>query len=200
MRSPVDTTAAVPVPLSTLEEETGLPDKTVRRVKNPVGSIKRLSAAVVVNHRRIAGPKPAYQALSAEEMAQISALAKEAMGYSQDRGDSISVANAPFSIEEHEPVPEVPLWKEPENIALALDAGRILLGVLVVAYILLGLVRPLLRSLAEAPRYEPAPEALPHAEGAGGEHTQRLASARQLAKADPKVVANVVKTWVSADE
>jgi flagellar M-ring protein FliF len=177
-------------------------DKTVRHVKSPVGVVKRLSAAVVVNHRKVAGPKPAFQPLTEAEMAQINSLAKEAMGFSQQRGDSISVANAAFSVEEREPAVEVPLWKQPENIALAMDAGKVLAAVVVILYILLGILKPVLRALAEAPALAPAQAALPETVGeqAGADHVKRLQQARQLAKSDPKVVANVVKTWVAADE
>ena len=125
------------------------------------------------------------------------------MGFSQPRGDSISVANAPFNIEEREPALEVPLWKQPENVALAMDAGKVLAGALVVLYILFGILKPVLRTLAEASAHAPAAAAgLPEMIGEQGvaDHTKRLQQARQLAKSDPKVVANVVKTWVAADE
>ena len=188
-------------------------DKTVRHVKSPVGAVKRFSAAVVVNHRAApakpaagaaagAAAKPATQPLTEEEMAQITALAKEAMGFSQARGDSINVVNAPFSKEEREVPPEVPAWKQPENIALAADGGKLVAVALVILYILFGVVRPLLKSVAETPRMGPltAGELADQLEeDAGPAYAQRLASAKQLAMKDPKRVADVVKTWVSAN-
>ena len=64
-----------------------------------MGTVKRLSAAVVVNYRREADKdgKPAYKALSEVELAQITSLAREAMGFNQERGDTLNVVNAPFS-------------------------------------------------------------------------------------------------------
>jgi flagellar M-ring protein FliF len=177
-------------------------DKTVRHVKNPVGQVKRLSAGVVVNHRK--GEKGASKPLTPEEITQITALAKEAMGYTQARGDTLNVANAPFSVDEQEAAPELPMWQQPENVALARDVGKGLLIGAVFLYILFGVIRPLVRTLSTAPRLEaanvaslPAPSdedrpALVQAD--------RLSAAKQLAKSDPKMVANVVKSWVGADE
>jgi flagellar M-ring protein FliF len=178
-------------------------DKTVRHVKNPVGQVKRLSAAVVVNHRKT-GEKGASKPLTAEEISQITALAKEAMGFTQARGDTLNVANAAFSVEELEAAPEVPMWQQPENVALARDIGKGLLIGALFLYILFGVIRPLVRTLATAPRMEPANmAALPDAAEESTPalvQADRLTAAKQLAKSDPKMVANVVKSWVAADE
>ena len=182
-------------------------DKTVRHTKNPVGAVKRLSAAVVVNYRR-SGDAPVakgtFKPLSAEEIAQITALAKEAMGYSQSRGDTLNVANAVFNVAELEAVPELPFWQQPENVSLARDLGKGLLIGALFLYLLFGVIRPLVRTLSSAPRLEPANMAsLPQPLGAERPalgHADRVTAARQLAKNDPKMVANVVKSWVSSDE
>ena len=177
-------------------------DKTVRHVKNPVGQVKRLSAAVVVNHRK--GDKGSSKPLTPEEITQITALAKEAMGFTQARGDTLNVANAPFSVVELEPAPEVPMWQQPENVALARDVGKGLLVGAVLLYILFGVIRPLVRTLSTAPRLQPANMASlpsPSEEDAPAVvQADRLTAAKQLAKSDPKMVANVVKSWVGADE
>ncbi|MGE5027465.1 MAG: flagellar basal-body MS-ring/collar protein FliF, partial [Betaproteobacteria bacterium] len=95
-------------------------DKTIRHVKMPVGSVKRLSVAVVVNHKKVVGKdgKVSAKPMTAAEMAQISNLVKEAMGYRQDRGDTLNVVNASFSVAAEE-IPETPLWKDPATISLA---------------------------------------------------------------------------------
>jgi len=73
-------------------------DKTIRHVKASQGRIKRLSVAVVVNHRtardqegKAGKPTP----LSAQEMTQINSLVREAMGFNQPRGDTVNVVNRP---------------------------------------------------------------------------------------------------------
>jgi flagellar M-ring protein FliF len=57
-------------------------------------------------------------------MEQINALVREAMGYSKERGDSLNVVNAAFNEPVVEPVAELPMWKQPENISLAKEIGK----------------------------------------------------------------------------
>jgi hypothetical protein len=62
------------------------------------GTVQRLSAAIVVNHRRATDKgKATLTPLPEEELAQLTALAKEAIGYSKERGDTFNVANAAFT-------------------------------------------------------------------------------------------------------
>ena len=66
------------------------------------------------------------------------------------------------------------------------------------------MIRPLVRTLSTAPRLQPANMASlpsPSEEDAPAVvQADRLTAAKQLAKSDPKMVANVVKSWVGADE
>ncbi len=188
-------------------------DRTVRHTKIPVGAIKRLSAAVVVNHRKVvaADGKSSFEPLKKEDIEQIQALVREAMGYKTDRGDTLNVANAVFSTEEREVIPELPIWQQPENIALAKDLGKGVGAALLILYVLFGLVRPTLRKIS----VQPEPPALT-AEAAGGAGAaaatladgsgtydappaNRLEAARLLAQQDPRVVANVVRNWVGKE-
>lgn len=178
-------------------------DKTVRRVSTPVGAVRRLSAAIVVNHRKTtdAEGKVSSTPLKKEEIEQLTALAKEAMGFTENRGDSLNLANAAFSSEEREMPPALPMWQQPENIALAKDVGKGLGAVLLILYVMMTIVRPLIRQLSSP---APAPQLLP-SQGAEGEDgvsytpgaVNRLDNARQLAQQDPRVVANVVRNWVA---
>ena len=67
------------------------------------GDIKRLTVAVLVNERQIVkedeeGEKTfTYEARSEEELEQIAALVKSAVGYSEDRGDHVEVKNMKFA-------------------------------------------------------------------------------------------------------
>lgn len=204
--------AAAPVNLrkdSTVNYEV---DKTIRHTRQQVGSIKRLSVAVVVNHRKItdSAGKTSFKPLAEAEMQQINGLVKEAMGFNQERGDSLNVANSAFTAGEAEAVlPEIPFWKRPETFILAKEVGKHLLIAAVVLYLLLGVLRPLLKHLAQArdraaliPALEAdggmAVESAGQQAALGYEHKLQLA--KQMARQDPKVVANVVKNWVSGDE
>ncbi len=182
-------------------------DKTIRHVRQPVGGIKRLSVAVVVNYRNEtdSAGKLSHKPLAAEELAKINDLVKEAMGYNKERGDTLNVANSPFSAVEREVVPEVPFWKQPSTLVLAKEVGKHLLIAAALLYLVLGVLRPLLKNLAEArpPALLEGPiegEAPPAGRLGNAGYEQNLQMAKQLASKEPKIVASVVKDWVSGDE
>ncbi|MGQ0509192.1 MAG: flagellar basal-body MS-ring/collar protein FliF [Betaproteobacteria bacterium] len=184
-------------------------DRTVRHTRQQVGTVKRLSVAVVVNHRRVHAaadakaakePKASNAPLPEEEMKQITALAKEAIGFSQQRGDTLNVVNAAFNVETVDPLPEAALWEQPDTVAFAKEVGKHLLALVLALYVVLGVLRPMIRRLAELP-----PEPEPAADAADLAHppaaqAERLQAARLLARQDPKVVANVVKSWVAGND
>jgi flagellar M-ring protein FliF len=180
-------------------------DKTIRHVKSPVGSIKRLSVAVVVNHKKSTGKDGKINAkpLTGAEMTQISNLVKEAMGYRQDRGDTLNVVNASFSVVTEE-IPAVPIWKDPATISLVKDVVKNLLIAGIVFFIVFKVLRPLLRELSTPP--PPPPPMARNAEGEGFAiaptlgYEERLRSVKELAKQEPKVVATVVKDWIGGNE
>ncbi|WP_370868182.1 flagellar basal-body MS-ring/collar protein FliF [Sulfuriferula sp.] len=195
-------------------------DKTIRYVQQPMGGLKRLSVAVVVNFRNTTDKKGKVisRPLTVAEKTQITDLVKEAMGYNQQRGDTLNVVNSPFAGTEKELIPDVPLWKQPETIQLAKDIGKYLIAIAVLLYLFFRVLKPMLGKLsadADARAALPAPDAddvvhLSHM-SADGElmeltthgvlgYQQNLEIAKQLAKQDPKVVANVVKTWVNGNE
>ena len=73
----------------------------MRVTRNATGTVKRLNAAVVVNHRSVtdAKGKTTVTPLSAEELDKLTALVQESIGFKQDRGDSVKVINAPFNVD-----------------------------------------------------------------------------------------------------
>jgi flagellar M-ring protein FliF len=192
-------------------------DKTVRYVQQPMGGVKRLSVAVVVNYKKDVDKagKPIVRPLTDAEKAQITDLVKEAMGFNRDRGDSLNVVNSPFAGVEPEKIPEVPLWKDPQMIDLALQAGKYLLAGIVLLYLFFGVLRPTLRKLVAPPVPSAAALEGPAADDdaivqlssnaspdnvnelAVPNFTSNLELAKRLSRDDPKLVANVVKTWVS---
>ena len=184
-------------------------DNTIRHVRQPIGGIKRLSVAVVVNYRKDvdSAGKVSRTPLAAEEITKINDLVKETMGYNKDRGDTLNVANSPFSTVEREVIPEVPFWKQPATFVLAKEVGKHLLIAGAVLFLVLGVLRPLLKNLAEARPGRALPEGAIDGEatvavrrqGNAG-YEQNLQMAKQLANQEPKIVANVVKDWVSGDE
>lgn len=208
--------AAAAAPLNTHKESTVNyeVDKTVRYVQQPMGGVKRLSVAVVVNYKRElnGAGKMVSRPLTDAEKTEITELVKEAMGFNKDRGDTLNVVNSPFAGIEKEIVAEVPLWKRPEALEMAKQGGKYLLAGLVLLYLFFNFLRPTLRKLtspAPAALPAPAPDAVVQLSGAAPSATpaqlprnyqNNLELAKQLARDDPKVVANVVKTWVNANE
>ncbi len=187
-------------------------DKTVRVVRAGTGVVKRLSAAVVVNHRSEtdAKGKTTVVPISEQQLEKMTALVRETIGFSQERGDSVNLMNAPFAQEKIE-LPDVPLWKQPEVVEVARSfawpLGTLLLAVLV----LFGVIRPALKSLTEPKRpqldamlsEEPdRPQlAAPEAEQAAGPTPgeKALEDARKLTRDNPAAVAGIVKGWISGE-
>ena len=183
-------------------------DKTIQHTRANAGGIKRLTAAIVVNHRRQVDKdgKATTAPLSEKDMGEINALVREAMGYSKERGDSINIVNTAFNEPEKVAVAETPFYRQPDNIQMAKDAGKYLLFALLIGYLYFGVLKPMLNKAIESvPAPEPVP-ALPGVDEAallGGPQPGQgdaLQAARRLAREDPKIVANVVKSWVTKDE
>jgi flagellar M-ring protein FliF len=190
-------------------------DKTIRYVQQPMGGLKRLSVAVVVNYKHETGKagKVTIKPLSDDEKMQITNLVKEAMGYNKDRGDTLNVVNSLFASPD---VEEIPFWKRPETmVEIAKEAAKWLAFGIFALWIFFSVLRPLWRRLKDSiippqPQIEEV-EGEPigdedvvvdlshHAEPVGEvppSYQDNLDAAKKLAREDPKVVANVVKTWV----
>jgi flagellar M-ring protein FliF len=193
-------------------------DKTTRWTRNASGTVKRLNAAVVVNHRSSVDPKgkTISTPLSADEIAQLTALVEQGIGFNKERGDSVRVINAPFL---SEPVPAAeaqPLWTQPWLQDL-LRAGAAPFALALVALVIVfTLLRPALRQVLAPPppalgaQLDEVVEggtALPGAAAStdavpmltGPDNSARLEQMRQMAKDNPAAVANVVRGWVNGE-
>jgi flagellar M-ring protein FliF len=185
-------------------------DKTVKYVQQPMGGLKRLSVAVVVNYKKVVGKdgKVSMKPLSDAEKTQITELVKEAMGFDKERGDSLEVVNSAFAGAEKEIIPETPVWKRPDVLRTAMGFGKYAIGGAVLAYLFFGVLRPLLKRIGKTfEPQEPVEDAVVHlshdVEPMGSKprtYQDNLDAAKQLAKNDPKMVANVVKAWVGTNE
>lgn len=192
-------------------------DRTISHSRLPVGNIKRLSVAVVINNRSVTdakgnvSPKPFTPA----EQAQINNLVKNAMGFNAQRGDSLNVLNSAFNEVPEAVVPELPWWKQPENIQMAKDGLKYLLISAAGLYLFFGIIRPAFKTLA-ASLVPPVP---PQVEGELVNEEDELANARkekehqtkqadmsyetslkaakEIANQNPKIVASVVQEWVN---
>ena len=188
-------------------------DKTVQHTQQSTGNIKRLTAAVVVNYRKKIDESGliTYEPLTSEEIKEINNIVKETMGYSEKRGDSLTVSNTLFTIED-EKLLDTSFWKDPDSMLLASEVGKQLLIAAIVLFFIVKILRPFLKSLTQQ-SIPASPEKLN--DGNQLNHIQEqmdgeairalqksifegnLKKARQLAIDQPAIVANVVKDWVS---
>ncbi|MDR0304014.1 MAG: flagellar M-ring protein FliF [Chitinispirillales bacterium] len=76
-------------------------DKTVEHIIHEIGTIKRLTAAVMVDGRYSRGEKGAriYSPRTPEEITSFETMVKNAVGYDLTRGDQVSVINVQFDDE-----------------------------------------------------------------------------------------------------
>lgn len=174
-------------------------DRTISHVKDPVGSLRRLSVAVVVNYRNVDGE---MVPLEPAEMDKLNELVRQATGYSAERGDSISVVNSAFSAE-----PPLPVWQDPVYLNYAIELSKYLVIAFGI-YLLWRLIlrRIIMESQAAQARREAElmqeKEAREQAETAArlaaemSRYEDNLTAARTLATKDPRAVAMVLRAWM----
>lgn len=195
-------------------------DKTVRVVKGATGVIKRINAAVVVNNQVTTDEKGKVTStpLTDAQIEKMSALVRETVGFSKDRGDSVNLMNAAFAPVKNEMV-DVPLWRQPEVLDMARSFAWPLGTLALAALVLLGVIRPAMKTLLQAPTLmasdaESRGNQLDTIEGDEPERPQlagpsepalasaaetRLEDARKLTRDNPAAVANIVKAWMNGE-
>jgi flagellar M-ring protein FliF len=192
-------------------------DKTISHTKRNGAAIKRLSAAVVIDDRTTVDEEgeTVREPLSEDEITRITNLVKEAIGFNAERGDSVNVINQSFTLP---PAPEEIPDPSMFSGAGVWDMAKQALAIAAVAFLIFGVLRPVLRELAAKGRAAPL-HALPQGAGqmaedqltlsggmrpaglpaGGGGYESNLNAARTLASQDPKRTAQVVRNWVGAE-
>jgi flagellar M-ring protein FliF len=199
-------------------------DKTVKVTKGAVGVIKRITAAVVLNNQTGVDAKglPTSVPLTEAQLEKMTALVRETVGFSQDRGDSVNLMNAPFAPEKVE-ASDTPVWRQPEVQDLARSLAWPLGTLGMAALVLLGVIRPAMKALNQPPQViteleesadlaqldaleNDQPER-PQLTGPSSANSTleptaaelRLEDARKLTRDNPAAVANIVKTWINGE-
>ncbi|PHM65230.1 flagellar M-ring protein FliF [Xenorhabdus stockiae] len=192
-------------------------DRTIRHTQLQAGGVERLSVAVVVNYATVQGENgPETQALTPEQLSQIESLTREAMGFSADRGDSLNVVNTPFN-NTAEVIETLPFWQHPVLLEKLLELGRWLLLALVAWLLWRKMIVPQIarkraaeKAALEAQKKQNKPATESNAEmdekvrrqlarqRVNAEiQSQRI---RELAEKDPRVVALVIRQWMSNEQ
>ncbi|MEH6566111.1 MAG: flagellar basal-body MS-ring/collar protein FliF [Halopseudomonas sp.] len=205
-------------------------DRQISHTRQQQGRLQRLSVAVVVDDPSSVNAETGEVTrtpLSEAEIARLTRLVQDAVGYDASRGDSVSVINSAFVAQpESEPLPAIPFWEQP----WFWDVAKQILGILFVLILVFAVLRPALKNLTVSSRSGSGeggyPAAYPEG-GAGGldddlrpDHVslsgpgsapvllpppgagyeQQLNAIKGLLAEDPGRVAQVVKEWINADE
>lgn len=183
-------------------------DKTTRHTQLSTGGIKRLSVAVVVNYQQDKEGKDV--ALSTEQINQITSLVKQAMGFSEARGDSVNVVNTPFSTQEFAD-DALPWWQQSQWIALATQALRWLVVIIIALVLYRKIVSPAFRHVQQTlnpPVVETPQETSvvdPSLNEAARKAQLRINAEqmsqriRTMSENEPQVVALVIRDWMGSE-
>ncbi|MCG7576851.1 MULTISPECIES: flagellar basal-body MS-ring/collar protein FliF [unclassified Halomonas] len=204
-------------------------DRSIEHVQHRLGQVQRLSAAVVVNFRRVTNEEGEVEqvALSAEEIAQIERLVQQAMGFSELRGDQVEVVNTPFAADDETRI-ETVWWQHPDNIAMATTLGRYLLVAIAALLLYWLILRPLIKRYTQPPVMAAAmpggtlstrigdEEDEQESESDGDEedtysskpkrrrktslYEHNLNDLREMAQEDPRMVAMIIRSWMNAND
>ena len=197
-------------------------DKTISHIQETPGSVRRLSVAVLLDYTENVGDdgQVTRAPLEQAQLDEIRTLVSEAIGFTADRGDTLSIMNAEFMRPPApEPLPEPGFFEQD----WVWQAGKGLLALSVLLALVFAVLRPLMR-FAAVP-IPPAPQmmqqnqlagpegqaggqmmlasgepvGLPENMNQGANYLQSLSMARQAAGGEPARAASVMKNWVAAD-
>ncbi|KAA0694721.1 flagellar basal body M-ring protein FliF [Halopseudomonas laoshanensis] len=203
-------------------------DRQISYTRQQQGRLRRLSVAVVVDDPVTVNAETGEnvsEPLTEADIAQLTRLVQDAVGFDASRGDSVSVINSPFvAVAEMEPLPEIPFWSE----AWFWDLAKQVLGILFILILVFGVLRPVLKNLTAQPQNRglagypaelggmddmdedlrddrvsltgPAGSAAVLLPPPGAGYEQQLNAIKGLLAEDTGRVAQVVKEWINADE
>jgi flagellar M-ring protein FliF len=184
-------------------------DKTVSHTRQAVGSIRRLSIGVLVDNKPPSEAGGEAVPLTEQEIASLTQIVRQAVGFDEARGDTISFVNSAFQPGAAFAEPEPPaFWENP----LLWSVGRQALGAVLVIALAFFVLRPIMQVLTRPQPVASAPMAVEYSAQmqptmVGGArvmalpmgYDDRMAAARSVAGQDPRQVAQVVRNWVAED-
>jgi flagellar M-ring protein FliF len=185
-------------------------NKTLRQTVKPVGSVKQLSVAVVLDGTYSTQTDSQgktvrkFVARSPQEISQFTTIVQRAMGYNADRNDQVSVESFPFSYMQDLSGPTRFDW-----VAFSKQYGRSLVNVLLVMLIFVFVVLPMIKTVREIKAAVVTP-ALAAPQGAaraliGADSRESLPApgaktiqerALALAREDMQRTANLIRGWL----
>ena len=202
-------------------------DRSISYTRHQQGRVRRLSVAVVVDDLAVIDPgtgTPSRSPWSENELERLRLLVQDAVGFSARRGDSVNVINSPFVATEAFETEDVPLWKQD----WVWEFVKQILAALFVLLLVFGILRPILRNLADTGSANTVAglgaagdvaaelEGLDAAGMAGDQVTfgsddellptpnesfdYQVNAIRSMVAEDPAKVAQAVRQWIAEDE
>ena len=198
-------------------------DRTVSYIRQEYGRINRVSVALAVDDMKVVNPgtgEVTFEPWPEAELQRLTMLVRDAVGYSAARGDSVTVMNTAFASEEEIEFTPPSFWEQP----WFWDLMKQVLAGLVILVLILGLLRPTLKSLSGGGRAQ-------RGEGRGGDYDglsgieggdelreamksqddlllpgatdsydRQLNALKGLVAEDPARVSQVMRQWVNVDD
>ena len=131
-------------------------DRVVSQIEEPVGNIKKLSIAVMIDgtYKSVEGTRT-YQPRTDEEMKKFTELVKKTVGFNEKRGDQLEVVNIAFAADEVFDEQGGGVFERREMIFTIVEYSLMGLGML---FFVLFVLRPLIKWLTAEPAYEAVAE------------------------------------------
>lgn len=178
--------------------------RTVERIVDTPGSVKRLTASVFVDgtYEVAENGDRTYVPRASDEMQKLTALIKNAIGYDSQRGDELTVENIAFDATEMEQTRQaleqsqkMERMREYGSIGVTAVLG---LGALLLLWRLVGRARVGLAQAQTAVRQEaeagPGTALVPR-RGEDAQSAERRL--RQVTQESPEAIARVVRAWLT---
>ncbi|MBW2091806.1 MAG: flagellar M-ring protein FliF [Deltaproteobacteria bacterium] len=178
-----------------------------RQTVIPGGGIKRLSVAVLVDGKEVVkteGDKTVRSIVprTEEELENLEEVVRYAIGYNEERGDTVVVTSFPFFVPEEEEIPALARWWT----SYLRQAVRPAINIILIVLFFLFVVRPLIAWIRREARVvvpEKEQIALPGAEAPAAPSELPAAEAalpdqmRELAHQHPDRTLDVIRTWIN---
>lgn len=197
-------------------------DRTISHIKSSLGSIIKISAAVVIDDKLSTDEagKEVRTPISEEDLKKYRKLVSDTVALDESRGDTLSIVNASFIYEKEEYV-GTEIWEEPWfwNLIKQLIAGILILILVFVV------IRPMLRELGKKEESslgyledvaededelenadeiakaleqmnEQVQETAEEIEDESQEDKDLIEKVKTIVSAEPKLASHIIKQWI----
>ncbi len=174
------------------------------------GNVKRLTVAVTVDGRYEIpegeeDAEPVFVARTAQELDQLGALIRNAVGIDAERGDQFHIACVQFD-QQSIALEQEEMKKAERQMMITAIGGKLILvlGALVVLFVLRKIIQSLGATLAQAPALPARPAGAPAGVDPVAAEAARIQSltsrVSELARSQPEESAALIRTMVSEEK